>query len=141
MPPAGRSPGRSGCLASAGSVAHLLAVAAPEAGRGVSSSRPPTYLQQDCKKVIKAMGARHRAGPAQLDRPSPPNEGRPVSRSFVTYTAAAVALLEESRNGELAGEVGGPRGRGRPSFAARHRHRRTRHAPGSPPQPPTPLPP
>src|SRR5260370_18362730 len=31
---------------------------------------------------------------------------RPVSRSFVTYTAATAALLEESRNGELAGEVG-----------------------------------
>src|ERR1035437_6889830 len=34
--------------------------------------------------------------------------GRPFQggRSFVTYTAAAAVLLEESRNGELAGEVG-----------------------------------
>jgi hypothetical protein len=32
--------------------------------------------------------------------------GQPVSRSFVTYTAAAAALPGESRNGELAGEVG-----------------------------------
>ena len=41
-------------------------------------------------------------GPARL---ADPEDGR--ARSFVTYTAAAAAHLERSRNGELAGEING----------------------------------